>query len=522
MTLKETYERQRAAEIARDRAADIADDVYWALSPRERGKVDVADHPSVRAAQAEADALTAEVSALRAEVGGQVFRVVDSKLDDLADRIAKLNKKAAKLGTEAITLTVSDEHDQEVTRERRNAMDAVEASLEAVEGIGHYVERVTDYTFVIVNGETPMIAGWVFVASLDHEADQGADESVGIRRAPVGVFLRSRIGEEAAAAVEGADLTRYRHAGNDCDHCGFNRRRKQTYVLYEIETGALRQIGSTCLTDYTGAGNNPERIAAWAEWLEGLYSDLGRGGDDGFGEGSGRIAVRTLDYLANVVAVIKDSGWVPRWSRSDYGDSERNHNATADVAMANIMARKKEDRIPVTDEDYVEAAAALEWVRELDESGEELDEFLHNLTTYTRSDYVPAKGDGFVAYTPMARRRAVEKVLEAERKEKAAVESEWIGEVKERLRGLRFHVTFTREFPGTYGTRLLTKGHDDDGNLLVWWSSSRFLEQGKTYEMDATVKRHDTDDYNGSAKTTEITRVAAKSIVEIAAEETAA
>ena len=24
-----------------------------------------------------------------------------------------------------------------------------------------------------------MIAGWVFVATLDHEADQGADESVG-------------------------------------------------------------------------------------------------------------------------------------------------------------------------------------------------------------------------------------------------------------------------------------------------------------------------------------------------------
>ena len=41
-------------------------------------------------------------------------------------------------------------------------------------------------------------------------------------------------------------------------------------------------------------------------------------------------------------------------------------------------------------------------------------------------------------------------------------------------------MTFTREFPGDYGTKLLTKGHDDDGNLLVWWSSGEWLEQGQT------------------------------------------
>ena len=508
-TLQSVYERQRAAELARDRAADIADNAYWDLSPRDRERVDLANIPSVKAAQAEADALTAEVSALRAEVGGSVFRVVDAKLDDLTDRIAKLNKKAVKLGTEPISLIVSDEHAQEVIKEARPAMDAVEASLEAIEGTRNYVERVVDYTFVIVNGETPMIAGWVFVATLDHEADEGADQGVGIRRAPVGVFLRSRIGEEAAAAVEGADLTAYRHAGNDCEHCGFNRRRKQTYVLYEIETGELRQIGSTCLTDYTGAGNNPERIARWAEWLEGLYRDLRGGGedDDGYGSGGGRIAVRTVDYLANVAAMIRERGWRSRWSRNAYGDSERNYDATADVAMGNINERVAKNRVPVTDEDYSEAQAALDWVRDDLGDQDELDEFQHNLVTYCTSDYVPQRGDGFVAYAVMARRRAVEKVLETERQAKAAVESEWIGEIKERLRGLRFHVTFTREFPGDFGTRLLTKGHDDDGNLLVWWSSSVFLKQGHTYELDATVKRHDIDDYNGSAKMTEITEV---------------
>ena len=506
-TLKQVHERQQAAERARDDLSEMYDRVYWDLDQRERSVDRVKAHPDYVATQAVADRLTAEVAALREQVGGKVFRVVDSKLGELADRIAKLNKKAVKLGTEAIILTVSTEKDQKVTREMTGPTDAVAAALLAVEGTtGDYVERVTDYTFVTVNGETPMIKGWVFVASLDHEADEGADVSTAIRRAPVGTFLINRIGEEAAAAVENADLTVYRHAGNDCDHCGYSRRRRQTYVLYEVATGELRQIGSTCLRAYTGA-DNPERVAAWAEWLEALYGDLGGGDYEGGGEGSGRIAVRTVDYLANVVAVIKDRGWQARWRKSDYGDSERNYGATADVAMSNYFERDAKLRLAVTDEDRAEAEAALEWVRELDESDGELSEFEHNLTTYCRSNYVPQKGDGFVAYAPMARRRAVEKVLETERKAKIAETSEWIGQVGERLKGVTITVTFTRSFEGAYGVSVLTKGYDADGNQILWFGKGG-MEQGKTYELSgATIKAHETDSYNGGGKVTKITNV---------------
>jgi hypothetical protein len=495
-TLQTVYERQRELELAREREYDARNRAYDSHTGLGVTWADTLKDPDVKDARAEAERLAVEVTALREAVGGAVFRVVDTKLDELATRIEKLNKKAAKLGTEPIALTVSNEHDQHVFKE---------------DG----VERIVDYTFVTVNGETPMIAGWVFVATLDHDADEGADMGVGIRRAPVGTRLKDRIGEEAALAVESADLTDYRQARPDCVHCGWKRRRNQTYVLFEVATGELRQVGTTCVADYTGA-HNPERIAAWAEWLEALYSDLGDGDYSEVGGGGGRIAMRTLDFLANVAAVTREKGWVSRWRKDGYGNFDRNYDATADVAESNYFERKEKNRIPVTDEDREAAATALEWVREDLAERDELDEFQHNLATYTRSDWVPAKGSGFVAYTIEARKREMGDRLEFERKERVAVDSEWIGELKQRLKGLVFTVTFTKTIEGHYGTKQLTKGHDADGNLLIWWASGgTWLDQGHTYELTATVKSHDRDSYQNDAKVTEITRVHGPSVQDI-------
>ena len=72
---------------------------------------------------------------------------------------------------------------------------------------------------------------------------------------------------------------------------------------------------------------------------------------------------------------------------------------------------------------------------------------------------------------------------------------------------------------GYYGTKTLTKGHDDDGNLLLWWASgSTELEQGHSYELTATIKAHDTDSYQGDAKVTVITRVHGPSVKDITEE----
>jgi hypothetical protein len=505
MTAKAVYERQEALLRARHDVGAAFEAVWYALEPGARERTDANAHPDVVAARERAEALGREVVGLHEAIGGKVYRVVTVKLAELEERIARLNKKAAKLGTGAITLTVTDER-EEVVRKVPRTLDQEVIDIYGVEAT--HREEVVTYVYVILAGETPMVPGFVFMATLDHTASQGhEDEAVGIRRVPA--LRHHALSAEAIEAIDAADLAAYRHVENKCDHCGYVRQRLQTYLLYEVEGGAIRQVGSTCLRDYTGA-NSPERVAAWAEWLAALDHDL-TAGEDGFGDvefGGGRVAIGTTFYLAHVAAVMRESGWRARWARDEYSGESVRQQGTADWAHSNIANYGKSGRrgeslfVEVTDTEWAEAAEALEWVREDLGEREELDEFQHNLVTYCRSDYLPEKGDGFVAYAVMALRREREKALLAEK----AAGSEWIGAVKERIKALTFTVTFVKPFEGHYGTRFLTKGYTPEGNLILWWAG-RELEAGKTYTGSATIKKLTTDSYSADAKVSEVTNV---------------
>lgn len=83
---------------------------------------------------------------------------------------------------------------------------------------------------------------------------------------------------------------------------------------------------------------------------------------------------------------------------------------------------------------------------------------------------------------------APEKAPEAP--QKPQVESEWFGEEGTRYNGLELTVEFVTGFETQFGWSNLHKFRDKDGNLFVWFTSSKLLEQGQTYRMNATVKRH--------------------------------
>jgi hypothetical protein len=86
-----------------------------------------------------------------------------------------------------------------------------------------------EFEYVIVKGETPRVAGFEFLATLEHE-----EGGTIIRRMP-------RFGEDAEKG-DGIDLSAYREACPRCDHCGLERHRKDTYLVRNAETAEIKQV----------------------------------------------------------------------------------------------------------------------------------------------------------------------------------------------------------------------------------------------------------------------------------------
>jgi len=405
---------------------------------------------------------------LQAEVGGPVFLIPDFNLDYLKEKVAKLNKAATKLKCEPITI------------------ETTSAGLSKPDKDGSVYERL----YVVVRGKAPRLAGWAFVATLEH--DEG--DTI-IRRLPT--FDKE------------LDLSAYRDATpENCDHCHAKRRRNDTYLV-QNEDGAIKQVGSNCLSDFLGH-KNPQQYARFCESLADLLGEFAS--SEGHGSAVPRYERRleTKSSLAHVACMIRNNGWKSRGrAREDGGIS------TSELAEKNLLAQAQRTHerdgtpawITPSQEDEELAEKAITWVRGLTEkeiSAEGGNDYLYNLFTVINKDSVRARQMGIAASAIFAYQRAQERELKRKAREAGRVDA-FVGDVGERR---PFHFTVERVMTfegdpqyggGSYHKHIL---RDESGATLIW-QSTRELEQSETYEGKYTVKAQEDTKYG---KQTVITR----------------
>jgi hypothetical protein len=193
------------------------------------------------------------------------------ELARLRERIEALSDRGVRLGTGPIELDELDHRDGEV--------------------------------LVELSGDSPGLEGWEVVGRLDH---------------PEGG--RGRLG----FAGPGLDRGAWSGAEPWCEHCGLLRRRRVTYLVRQ-RGGEIRQIGSSCLRDYTG--HDLGSALRQAELL-------GKGAAEIHRSAASRLSDRDHppleDFLALLIAVVRDNQagtFVPR-SRSS-----KQRPASADLAL---------------------------------------------------------------------------------------------------------------------------------------------------------------------------------------------
>jgi hypothetical protein len=187
----------------------------------------------------------------QAEIGGVVMCIeTEANLPKAIKRMESLSKRAVKLGLDPITLKVTDE-----TVILNYAYDYD----------GTYTHDADFlHTYCILSGGTPKVEGFHFLASIEHTPAGNLVKKVPVLSAQMRGLVASGPEDKAREALEAIDVTKYRTVDPTCDHCGLIRSRKDTYLVYNDATGEIKQVGRTCLRDYTGA-DNPEAIVKFLE-----------------------------------------------------------------------------------------------------------------------------------------------------------------------------------------------------------------------------------------------------------------
>ena len=429
-----------------------------------------------------------------------IYTVYASRAEEVQKRLDRLAKKAATYGI-PFSYKISEEHPQEV------AVYAVDHITQT-----QSVDRV--YTVAAVDFDVECddlikANGWTIRAKVEHGKDGNIVTGFGDK--PVD--------------------PRWYTAPANCDHCKTNRFRSVTFFC-ENEAGEIRQVGRTCLKDYTGI--SPATAAMWAEVKDLLDEDM----DCTYGEWETLRGGRMygLDVvLAHAFDAIKEFGY----RKSDYPGSTKDETTkrvldeetpTSEglknaalirewiVSLNDVVRQENEERHKAWEDGKARALADGYTEEEFNDYGvcdgyvpyfvSKVSDLERNCIPLALSGFAAVKHFGRLAYMPLAyerykERKAREAKREAERAAAAAA-SDFVGTVGQRITIPAATAKLVTSWEGYYGTTFLYKFTDEAGNVYVW-KSSKCVEIKDGMTVKGSVKEH--SEYNG-VKQTVITRCA--------------
>ena len=399
------------------------------------------------------------VTPVEVETFTKVYEVYQPRMEGLRDSIAKLNRRAVKIGVAPI-----------VVRETGNVRDEEIKNPETNE-----VTSVRRFVEITVTGTAPKFNGWTLAAVIERVEDANL-----IRKSP-------------DCKIE---LAKYRDCLAVCDHCKTDRNRNSTYVVAH-DSGELKQVGSSCIKDFLGH-KDPHALAALAEIAYSLGELCEEAGDGDYSEGGGvRNLLLVKTFLNHAQMAVRTFGFVS----SKRAKEDMMSMSTAMTAMDTMFPpRNGRTRSSPTDEDRAQAEKAVQHV--LDTLGsrpsESLNDFEHNILTVCKCSAVDPKNAGLLAFVPEYYRRSIEE-------RKVAAESKHFGEVGKRARDVKITYLKSTGFDSQYGYTFIHSFAADDGSKLIWKTGSNFeLNSGESVVATFTVKSH--DEYKGH-KQTHISRV---------------
>jgi hypothetical protein len=390
------------------------------------------------------------------------------RYEQLVAALAKLGKKAVKLGCKAPVASIVRSYTVDVSEDKKFP--------ELVE----WNEVKVDYEVIRKAGD------YVFIAKVEH-----ADEVNGVPRNKVsGINLSN---EHAARFVTSPIV---------CSHCGINRKRNAGYVVQSCNDETV-MVGSSCLEVFLGV--DPAAAVAGLEFNAAI-SEIGNGDDWGYGSAAPR--VMPLDeFAAATISLVSMNGFVNA-AAAEYGNAIKTGNDVITLLLNNDpkLAEWRAKHAP-TEEHKAAAAVAVKSLSDrilpaYVNAPASLEAFDFKVGISLSKGYVGVKDAQLVAAAIYYESGKI-----AKSKVKATVRNEWLPGVKEGDKvEVMATVSMVKEVTSSFGVSRLIKLVTADGFPLTTFSSGagEFVT-GSTVKVKGTVKRLESSDRFGKA--TLLTRV---------------
>lgn len=282
---------------------------------------------------------------------------------------------------------------------------------------------------------------------------------------------------------------------NWCDHCNLMRRRNDTYLVSNVTEG-IKQVGSSCLKDFTG--HDATAMVAYINALDTLRLS----NDEVVGWASS--ATRYYDpkaVLRIAARIVSRDGYVNRDKaiREDItstGEMVRRYLSASAVIYADF------DR---TYPDTAEADRLVEATLKACSDTLRIDNVSgwgYDVSRLATSQGIQWRHVGMVASAIILGMRA------QEQKARAEGDSNFIGQKGERIT-VPVKVTLKRSYDGAYGPSYIIRMTANKSDDLLWFTSvtpaTEAIEEGFEGILTGTVKNHELD-RRSERPTTVVTR----------------
>lgn len=404
------------------------------------------------------------------------LKIPQDNLPKLVDLLEEANKKASKLGVPPLSYSITSQYEFKIPSKDLDGTFRYDHN-------GSVIMLSVIMLSIIVHGDTPKLAGWSLIAAISHDV-AGSQHIEIIRTVPGELVPPSQ-----------------RDRGNICDHCGYARRRSETFVLRN-ESGQYMVVGRKCVSDFLGSARfNP---ATWSSWLS-IISELHQTVSDDDDDAPLRRGVEPrypLQHLLELTsAVIKHDGWLSSKAAQEQGRS----SSASTVRWLLDPAKDLKDRAAhrvytdlITPQMQAESALSIEWAASLPG----VSDYEKNIKVLATIGSARYKDTGFAASILPGFRRAMERSVDPDR---IAFLNDWVGRKGDKIGPVQIKVLsqysmgpnrYNRYAPPTVIYRMVTSS----GHVLTWFCSSGVeMEKGQVWMLRGTVK--DQGEYKGRKET---------------------